>query len=132
MTLLANMPVLRTALNRMLTDTGTVTTPGEGQGPFNPDTGQYDPPPDVLIYQGKMLVRPEDATGRREVVQGATYVLTRYEVTLPATAEVFRDQTLTVTASKHDPMLVGRPMTLLDVKMDTWAISRSCVAERQA
>ena len=131
MTLLANMPVLRTALGRMLTDTGTITKPGEGEGPFNPDTGQYDPAVPVTVYEGKMLVRPEDATGRREVVQGATYVRSRYEVTLPASAEVFRDQTLTVTASKHDPMLVGRPMTLLDVKMDTWAISRSCVAERQ-
>lgn len=130
MSLLANMPVLRTALDRMLTDTGTVTIPGSGEGPFNPETGQYDPPPPITLYEGKMLVRPMDGTGRRETVQGATYVRTRYEVTLPADTEVFRDQTLTLTASKYDPLLVGRPMTLVDVAMDSWQVSRRCIAER--
>lgn len=130
MTLLANMPVLRLALDRMLTDTGTITAPGEGSPVFNPDTGQYDDPAPTVVYEGKMLVRPEDAAGRREVTQGGTYVLTRYEITLPASAEVFRDQVLTVTASKHDPMLVDRSMTLLDVKMDSHAVSRVCIASR--
>lgn len=126
-----NLPLLRSRAERFMVDECEVTKPGEGQGPWNPTTGQYDPPLPVVLYAGKVMIRPQprDATIVASDV-APTYAASRYDVSLPATAtDVVRTNTLTITACEGNPELIGLPFTLVDVQFDAWAVARRCVAE---
>lgn len=126
-----NIGVLRSALLPMLTEHGQVWKPGTGDPVFNPNTGQYDDPPDVMVWEGPVLVRPQ---GRDvQIVNGGstglTYALTRYDVTMPAETPADRGMWLIVTDCTFEPELVGLRINLVDVPLDAWAIARFCVGE---
>ncbi len=124
------LDVLRSQIGTWLTETGKVTRDGDGEPIFDESTGRYEYPPRITVYAGPMLVRPQDRGERVVEVGGATYALTRYDVTLPAEAAVVRGHQLEVTRCTFDPALVGVPMRLVDVPLDAWQVARYCVAER--
>lgn len=125
-----NIGVMRSRVAARLTETGTVTRPGEGDGVFDPETGEYTFPPPTVVHDGPLLVRPQNRGERVVEAGGATYALTRYDVTLPAGVDVRRADTVTVTAAPYDDALVGVSLTVLDVPLDAWQVARVCVAQR--
>ncbi|HET7386130.1 MAG TPA: DUF6093 family protein [Nocardioidaceae bacterium] len=126
-----NLALHRSRVARFLTETGQVWKPGEGEGTYNPNTGAYDPPPPVLVYDGACLVRPQprDVQVVQAGTTGYTYALYRYDVTLPAETTVDRTMWLTLTACPYEPELVGYRLNLVDVPLDAWGIVRRCVGE---
>lgn len=122
---------LRATAARRMTETGTITRPGQGGPVFNEDTGQYDNPVPVVVYDGPILVRPQ--AGIRDAVAGEReWTITRYDVTLPAGTAVRNGDPITVTTAPYDPALVGVRLTVLDVPLDAWQVARTVVAERVA
>lgn len=121
-----NLDVLRSALLPLLTDIAEVTV-RSGEPVIDPDTGEATYPT-VVVYTGPVLVRPQNAVelglGGIEITQG------KYEVTLPAEADVHVGSTLTVTASTGDTRLVGMALTLTDVPVDSFQVARFCKAEQ--
>lgn len=61
---------------------------------------------------------------------GSSYVVARYDVTLPPNAAVKRDDLVTVTSSPYDSALLNVPFRILDVPLDPWQVARYCTAER--
>lgn len=47
----------RFAFDAILTDTCEITKPGEGKGPFNEVTGQYDTPARIVVYSGPCRIQ---------------------------------------------------------------------------
>lgn len=125
-----NIETVRYRAHSWLTDTATLTRPGQGQGEFNPETGEFDPPAPVVAYTGKVLVRPQNNAERIVEAGEATATVTRYDVTLPANTPVQNGDTLTVTACEFDAALVGTELTILDVLVDVWQVARRAVAAR--
>lgn len=54
-----------------------------------------------------------------------------YEMRVPLdTAEIQRDDLVTITASRRDPQLVGKVFRVVEVVQKTFAVTRLCYLER--
>lgn len=76
----ADLADFRADAEALMIDTCTITRAGEGIGPFNDETGQYDPPARLTIYTGKCKIQDNqiiagstssDAGERNVIVQGS-------------------------------------------------------------
>lgn len=78
------------------------------------------------IYAGKCRVQQKEAQGREETGAGQAYlIMLVMELQLPiAVTGLQVDDEVTITASVHDPDLVGRVWTIRDLMHKTHATAR--------
>ncbi|WP_137120912.1 DUF6093 family protein [Segeticoccus rhizosphaerae] len=122
-----NLALLRSRLATRLTETGKVL---EQTGTETSDVPPFDEVPVYAThYEGPILVRPQDQS-RVVEAGGASYTVSRYDVTMPADTNVVNGWTIEVTVAPFDPALVGQKFTVLDVPLDAWQVARTVVAAR--
>lgn len=121
-----NVDVLRSALLPMLTEAGECYR-NTGQYEQDPDTG-IEQPVLTLVWSGPVLVRPESQADI--TVGGVEFQRSRYDVTLPAEAQVAVNDVLMLGAVNYDSQLTGARITITDVPLDSWQIARFCKGER--
>ncbi|MFE5296983.1 DUF6093 family protein [Streptomyces sp. NPDC056632] len=101
---------------KILTD--TVRIERKGEPVFNPDTGQYEPGPPVMVYEGSGALFPAGGPSVVLHLAGQAYVddtPSRYRLLTPLSAPVAsREDTVAVVASK-DPTAVGRTWRVIDL-----------------
>lgn len=122
----------RAAAERLMTDTCRITRPGDGQGPFNSDTGQYDPPPPVTVYEGPCRIPPRGTASTTTANAGEqSFQVGEYPFEIPvdgdgyvAGEEVATGQTVTYLTAKYDPSLVGRVFGIVDPVYQSQATRR--------
>lgn len=100
----------RDAAESLMTDTCQITKPGTGQGPWNPSTGTYDPPPPVEVYNGKCrlktpsVVNPFQADGA-----GTAWQVEQSVLSLPVDATgIESGMTVNYLTAPYNPSLEGR------------------------
>jgi hypothetical protein len=111
-----------------------ITADPVGQGPWNPDTGTYDPAPRVVLHTGvpcrvQELRQPQEArTGEQRVTSHD------YLVPVPASiANVAVGHQVKVTGftdpTGGDPSLLGRPLVVTDVQRGSviWERDLICI-----
>ncbi|MFE7129338.1 DUF6093 family protein [Streptomyces sp. NPDC057638] len=90
----------------------------KGEPVFNPDTGQYEPGPPVLVYEGRGAITPVGGPSFVLHLAGQPYVddtPSRYRVLTPMVAPVAsREDTVTVVQSE-DPSALKRTWRVTDL-----------------
>lgn len=117
----AALPELQAQAESMMRDACTVTVPGEGRGPWNDDTGTYDPPAPVTLYAGKCRVRQPNTGGNTADAGEATFNVSDRIVSLPLSGDGYAagvtgipvGATVAITATVGDPFMVGKAFTYL-------------------
>lgn len=115
-----------------LTDTCRITRPGEGQGPFNDETGQYDDPPPVTVYEGPCRIPARGTTSTTTANAGeSSFEVGEYPFEIPVehpgyvTGEtVAPGQTVTYLTSEYDASLEGRVFGIVDPVFQSQATKR--------
>lgn len=113
-------------------DTCRITRPGEGTGPFNPETGQYDPPEPITVYEGPCRIpRRENLTGYASTAGEASWQVGEYPLSLPVSGSGYVDgeevkpgQAVTYLTSADDPELVGNEYGITEVGDQSQATAR--------
>lgn len=110
------------AAQALMVDTCTISrTAGETT---DPDTGQITPTT-TTVYSGPCKVQQMAAIARPEVIAEAAVFVSRYDLHLPMSViGVASDDLVTITASVHDPDLVGRTWHIRELAHKTWASAR--------
>ena len=116
----------------LMTDTCRITRPGEGQGPFNPDTGQYDAPAPVTVYEGPCRIPPRGTTSTTTANAGEqSFEVGEYPFEIPvehagyvAGEIVAPGQTVTYLTAAHDSTLEGRVFGIVDPVYQSQATKR--------
>lgn len=134
--LIARLTRGRAAAQARMLDTCLITRDGEGDGPFNHDTGQHDDPPPVTIYEGPCYIPKRDAaTSSSDAGAGeASWQIGEYGLALPigadprivagASEDVHLGHTVTYLTSALDPHLVGNEYGITAVPDQSQATSR--------
>lgn len=110
------LPELRAAAESLMLDTCTITRAGTGTGPWNDETGQYDPPARITVYTGKCKIQDKsiiagstssDAGERAVIAQGS-------ELQLPVieSASVAINDVAHIDNCVLDPSLTDREYTI--------------------
>jgi hypothetical protein len=128
----AALPGLRAEAEGRMVDACTVY-----RGPytpiiFDPDTGSWIEPSATLIYDGRCEVQVDGRLVGREIDAGETEITTmRLTVKLPVdtSADVQIDDQVSVTASAHDPGLVGKLFRVTALHNKTFATARRLQVE---
>lgn len=94
-------------------DTCRITKSGIGKGPFNETTGQYDPPPRVLVYEGRcrIQVRSDINSNAVEAVVGEhewTYRTGTMQLPMAGTGDIKPDYVAEILTCPFDESMVGR------------------------
>lgn len=126
------LPELRREAEARMADTCRITRPGEGQGPFNPETGQYDAPPPVTVYEGPCRIPPRGTATTTTARAGEqAFQVGEYPFEIPVEGEgyatgedVAPGQTVTYLTSKYDPSLAGRVFGIVDPVFQSQATKR--------
>lgn len=107
-------------------DACTITRPGEGKGPWNDETGTYDPPPPVTVYAGKCKVQTRDVQVATADVAGREAFIVEWRLDLPVVGSegVRQGDTATITASALDAALVGQVFTVQGIHVGTAKTAR--------
>ena len=101
----------------------------DGEPVFDPDTEVYDQP-QILVYEGPCKVRPDSNRSTDDTEAGETLIgKPDFAVKLPVDADVQRDDVIVVTASKHDPGMVGHRYTVRKCQNDEWKIAQVAICE---
>lgn len=116
----------RQAAEQMMVDTGRLTVAGAGEPVFNEETGQYDYPDAVTVYEGRCrsrMARPEDRTVDIAERQAT---LQHLIISLPVVgSEGARiGQTFTYLTCERDQALVGRVFTVVGLHLQTDSTAR--------
>ena len=101
---------------KVLTDTVRISRDGEPI--FNPDTGQYEPGPPVIIYEGDGGIFPNGDPGIVLHLEGQAYVdysASKYKLITPLEAPVASREDMVSVVNASDPAAVGRRWRVLDV-----------------
>jgi hypothetical protein len=115
----------RAAANELLTDTVTVTRVSGAPGPMDPETGEPSPAPTDTVYAGPGKVQTYEPYEATKTSAEHVYIEQRYQLHLPITApRVDVGDTVTVTASQTDPLLIGKKYRVAGEHAKTWATSR--------
>lgn len=107
----------RLAAESLMVDTCRITKPGEGKGPFNEHTGQYDPPPRITVYEGKcrIQVRSDINANAVEAVVGDhewTYRTATLQLPIEGTGQIRPDFVCEYLTCPLDPDMVGRQFNM--------------------
>lgn len=118
----------RAAAEDQMVDTCTITRPGEGKGPWNDETGQYDPSPPVVVYSGPCRVQvPGEVAGPRAALAGEReWTLQSVVVMLPVAGSqsVRVGNTVHMDTGVHDPALLGREFAVRALHHKSHATAR--------
>lgn len=121
----------RAAAESLQRDECEITRPVPGEPVFDPGTGEYEDPDDVVVYTGKCRVQSTAVEDPETPEYGGREVsLTDYTVTVPITATAQAGDTVTVTAAADDPELVGLVLTVAAVQFKSQATARRLRCER--
>ncbi|WP_075662594.1 DUF6093 family protein [Streptomyces acidiscabies] len=112
---------------KILTDTVRISRKGEPV--FNPDTGQYEPGPPVILYEGHGGIFPNGDPGIVLHLEGQAYVddsTSKYKLITPLDAPVASREDTVSVVNAADPAAVGRTWRVLDVgQTSTLAVVRT-------
>ncbi|WP_055713153.1 DUF6093 family protein [Streptomyces torulosus] len=112
---------------KILTDTVRISRAGAPV--FNPDTGQYEPGPPVIIYEGHGGIFPNGDPGIVLHLEGQAYVddsTSKYKLITPLDAPVASRGDAVSVISGADPAAVGRTWRVLDIgQTSTLAVVRT-------
>lgn len=124
----------REAESMLMPDACTVTKPGEGTGPFNEDTGQYEPPPPVTVYTGRCRVKVASVAVSTSDAGEREWTLQRLELHLPVSGSegVRVGHTATVDVATLDAALQGRAFRVVGLHAETHATARRLEVEESA
>jgi hypothetical protein len=102
---------------RILVDTVEIFRPGPQI--LNPDTGVYEPGPDLVLYQGTGAVFSQGGPGLVLSLEGQAYAddtRNRYRLLTPLDAPLgSRDDHVRVTVATQDTGLLNRTWRVLDI-----------------
>jgi hypothetical protein len=120
----------RAAAERLMVDECTITRAGEGEPVFNETTMQYDPPPGSTVYTGRCRVQLTGAMAGTPEAAERVLVVQRATVQVPISVTgVEVDDVVTITASAHDPDLVGNRYRVRSLFAKTHATARRLEVE---
>jgi len=128
MSFIPNLDVLAGYARRFQQASCTITS--ETPGGFNDDTGQYDPPSVVTVYDGSCLVMPEGAS----VVEfgEAAQPLRTYAIHLSGQASgVEPEQKVSVSNSRDDDLNAATKLVVVDVVKSSTFTNRRIIVEEQ-
>ena len=112
---------------KILTDIVRITRPGEPV--FNPDTGQYEPGPPKVVYEGNGGVFPIGSPGIVLHLEGQAYVNdteSKYQLLTPLEAPVASRADTVSIVKAGDPAAIGRTWRVLDIgQVSTLAVVRT-------
>lgn len=102
------LPELRAHAESMMTTTATVRRP-TGVVEADPETGADVIPEGALVYEGRCRVKAAQRAPSAQESADATVAVDQDAIHFPVTAGPFQvGDVVTVTASVHQPLLVGR------------------------
>lgn len=108
----AELPFLRAEAEARMRDTCRITRPGDGSPVFNPDTGQYENPAPVTVYEGKCRIPTSGGNSFGFTRNGAadqSFGVGEYPLDLPAdTVGVEPGHEVTYLTAPDAPGLEGR------------------------
>lgn len=117
----------RVAAERLMTDTCTVTRPGEPV--FNETTGTYTPT-STTIYTGKCRVQAANTLAGGPNAGERVVVISRFTVSLPISAPVVQvDDIVTVTIGTFDAQLIGKRFRVASLHHKSHATARRLEVE---
>lgn len=120
----------RTAAERLMVDKCIVTRPSSGAPVWNEDTMGYDLPPGSTIYSGPCRVQLSAAMANTPEAGERVLAVQRSTVSVPMLVTgVQVDDVVTVTASAHDPDLVGNTYRVRSLFAKTHATARRLEVE---
>lgn len=115
----------RRAFAELCTDTCRITRDGDGpRGPLNEATGQYAPPPRVIVYEGpaRLQVKADINSNVVEATAGEhewTYLTAQLQLptetpvgAVGSVHDVGANHLCEMLAAPHSPSLVGRRLTI--------------------
>lgn len=118
----ARLGSMRKRAESRMTDTCRITRPGDGDPVFNNETGQYDPPPPVTVYEGPCRIPPRGMSSSQAEAPGVSWTVGEFPLDLPVThagyttdEHVAVGQTVEYLAAEHDTDLVGRKFGVVEV-----------------
>lgn len=122
----AALPELRAHAESRMLDTCAITRPGDGVGPWNPATREYDPAEPVTVYEGRCEVQEAGAQERGATAGESDLDLKRYIVKVPVadTAGIRPDDDVRITSAANDPDLLDRHFTVEALHHKTFATAR--------
>lgn len=99
-----------------MTDACTITRAATGKGEWNEETGQYDPLPPTVIYEGKCRIQIASVMGDASSVGAGERVGTTQgsvlQLPVLESVDVAVNDVVKVTACVNDPSLVDREFTV--------------------
>lgn len=97
---------------------------------FNDETGTYDPPPRVVVYDGRCLVYAAERDAQTVMLAGVqALAVVRYTVMLPHDVPVEIGDLLKVTSSPRTDLMTGLEVHITDAPQDAYAVVRHCAGE---
>lgn len=116
-----------------MTDTCKITRPGEGRGPFNEETMQYDAPPPITVYEGvcEFDTRTAPLSASTSEVAEQDVLVHQLVLKLPLATSGAVRRNLTGTALiTRDAAMAGRPFRIASLgSMKTTATKREFLIE---
>lgn len=106
---------LRAIAESNMTDTCIITRAGQGKGPWNEATGQYDPPADVTIYSGKCRLQIKSVANASDSNAGdrqATVQEAEWQGPVLGTETVAINDVIKMQTCVLDPSLEDREFTV--------------------
>lgn len=131
-----NLDAARRTLETALVDTCRIDVDPEGEADdiLDDDTLELSEPPDDSepIYEGPCLLSPVLSdqvvnVGDRSITRRRYRARLPHSAPLPPVGALF-----TLTATEHDPELVGQRMRVVDVAVRTWNVSRHVFLQHDA
>jgi hypothetical protein len=137
MVLLPDIAAGRAIAEAAMVDTCVVYRDPEGSADdtFNATTGALTPPvgDQTTVYTGPCLLRTENIQARSGDEGGATVSRKLQGARVPVSAPPFLfGDLLVVTAAANDPQLVDRRARVLDVDVNSFAVTRKVSLEDQS
>lgn len=122
----------RTAALERMRDTCRITKPGEGRGEKNYETGQYDKPAPVVVYEGPCRIPRRSAgmtSGGGSAAGDASWKVGEFPLDLPIdhagyAGEVGLGMTVEYLTSLDQPDLVGHVFGISEISRQSQATAR--------
>jgi len=120
----------RTDAEGLMVDTCRITSPG-GAPVFNNETGQYDQPEPVTVYEGPCKLKVANVATQNPDAGERQWTVQRTELHLPvAGSEGVRvAQTALMLTSQHDAASAGRRFRVSGLHHETYATARRLEVE---
>ena len=108
-----------------------ITRPSDDTPVLNTTTGDVEPTPGELIYEGPCQIRAATVQSQDVEAGEAVVRLRKLVLKLPANTPVQKDDNVTIVFSEHDDGLENRAFRITDVPHDDWQIARVALLEEQ-